>query len=224
VIGVVADVKFEGVAAETPQQVYLPAAQERTSDFAIIVRTAGPPEALQAPIENAIHDMNRDVPLFRVRTMAGILETSVGRERMSVLVLSVFAFAAVVLASIGVYGLVAHSVTERTHEIGVRMALGAAQADVVTLIVGQGLTMAAAGIAVGVAGALALAQSIKTLLFGVAPTDPATLVVASGVLLTVVMTARGARRSNRSSPRGVTAIARGVIHPAFDGMVCAPLE
>lgn len=189
VIGVVADVKFEGVAAETPQQVYLPAAQERTSDFAIIVRTAGPPEALQAPIETAIHDMNRDVPLFRVRTMAGILETSVGRERMSVLVLSVFAFAAVVLASIGVYGLVAHSVTERTHEIGVRMALGAAQADVVTLIVGQGLTMAAAGIAVGVAGALALAQSIKTLLFGVAPTDPATLVVASGVLLTVVMTA-----------------------------------
>jgi putative ABC transport system permease protein len=172
-----------------PLQVYLPAAQERTSDFAIVVRTAGPPEALQAPIERAVHDLNRDVPLFQVRTMARILEASVGRERLSVLVLSVFAFVGVVLASVGVYGLVAHAVTERTHEIGVRMALGAAPGDVVSLIVGQGLTMAVAGIAVGVAGALALAQSIKTLLFGVAPTDPVAFVVASAVLLTVVTTA-----------------------------------
>jgi ABC-type antimicrobial peptide transport system permease subunit len=177
------------VAAATPLQVYLPAAQERTSDFAIIVRSAGPPEALQAPIEKAVHDLNRDVPLFRVRTMARILETSVGRERMSLLVLGVFALVAVALASIGVYGLVAHAVTERRHEIGVRMALGAAHTDVVSLIVRQGLTMAIAGIAVGVAGALALAQSIKSLLFGVAPTDPATFVVASAVLLTVVTTA-----------------------------------
>jgi len=189
VIGVVADVKFEGVAAATPLQAYLPAAQEPTSDFAIIVRSAGPPEALQAPIEKAVHDLSRDVPLFRVRTMTYILESSVGRERMSLLVLGVFAVVAVVLASIGVYGLVAHAVTERRHEIGVRMALGAAYADVVSLIVYQGLTMGIAGIAVGVAGALTLARSIEALLFGVPLTDPATLVVASAVLLTVVTTA-----------------------------------
>lgn len=185
VVGVVADVKFEGVAAETPAQVYLPATQEPASDFAIVVRTAGPPESLQAPVDRVVHGTNRDVPLFHVRTMEHVLEASIGRERMSALVLGLFASVAILLAAIGVYGLVAHAVAERTHEIGIRMALGAARVEVASLIVGQGLIMASIGTAVGVAGAMALAHSIKALLFGVAPTDPASFGIASLGLLGV---------------------------------------
>jgi putative ABC transport system permease protein len=185
VIGVVGDVKFEGLAENTPLQVYMPLAQEPTPDLAIAVRTAVPPASVQASIETAIRAVDRDLPIFTVRTMERVIDTSVGRERMSVLVLSVFAFVALVLASVGLYGLVAHSVTERTHEIGVRMALGANPRDVIALVVGEGLSMAVAGVVVGLAGSLALAQSIRTLLFGVAPTDPPTFAAVTALLLGV---------------------------------------
>jgi ABC-type antimicrobial peptide transport system permease subunit len=135
--------------------------------------------------------------------MNDILDASTGRERLSVFVLGVFASVAILLAAIGVYGLVAHAVTERTHEIGIRMALGAAPFDVVSLIVGQGLMMTSVGTAAGVAGALALAQVIKTLLFGVAPTDPASFVMASIGLLSVatIACAFPAWRAARVDPR-----------------------
>ena len=183
VVGVVADVKFEGVASEAPAQVYLPATQEPMSDLAIVVRTVGAPATQEVPIDKAVHAVDRDIPLFQVRTMDDILKASIGRERMSVLVLGVFASVAILLAAIGVFGLAAHAVTERIHEIGIRMALGAARFEIVSLIVGQGLVMATVGTAVGVAAALALAQTIRTLLFGVGPTDPTSFGLATVGLL-----------------------------------------
>jgi predicted permease len=185
VVGVVADVKFEGLAEVTPLQVYMPAAQEPTSDYAIVVRSNAPPPALEAPVEAAVRALDPDVPVFTVRTMDRVIAASVGRERMSVVVLGLFAFVALTLASIGLYGLVAHGVTERTHEIGVRMALGAHRRHVVSLVIRQGLTMAIAGAAVGVVGALALSRSIRGLLFGVTPTDPLTFMTVIGMLLCV---------------------------------------
>jgi putative ABC transport system permease protein len=185
VVGVVADVRFEGIAEEAPLQIYMPLAQEPTSDVAVVVRSAGPPEALQPAVLAAIQAIDRDVPVFRARTMERMLETSIGRERMSALVLGVFAFVALVLASVGLYGLVAHSVTVRTHEIGVRMALGASRSDVMSLVVRQVLSMAIAGVAIGLGGSLALAQSIRTLLVGIAPTDPVTFAGVIAVLLGV---------------------------------------
>ena len=185
VIGVVGDVKFEGLAEAAPLQVYMPAAQEPASDFAIVVRTTVTPSSVQAPVESVMRGLDRDLPVFTIRTMDRVVEASIGRERMSVLVLGVFAFVALVLACVGLYGLVSHSVTERTHEIGVRMALGADRRHVVSLVIRQGLAMTIVGVAAGLAGALALGRSISSLLFGVAPTDLPTLSVVIALLVGV---------------------------------------
>jgi len=189
VVGVVADVKLEGLSELTPLQVYMPYAQSPTSDLAFVVRTAVDPASLQPAVEAAVHALDRDLPVFSVRTMDRVLEASIARERMAVLVLMVFAVVALTLASVGLYGVVAHGVTERTHEIGVRIALGAERRHVLGLVVRQGLSMAVLGTAIGVAGAIALSRWIEGLLFGVTATDPATIVAVVAMLLTVALVA-----------------------------------
>ena len=189
IVGVVADVKFEGVSERTPMQVYMPMTQETPRDAAIVIRASGTPGSLQAPVEAIVHAIDRDLAIYAVRTMDRLIETSIARERMGVLVLTVFALLALTLASVGLYGVVAHGVTERTHEIGVRMALGADTRRVLTLVVGQGLTTVFAGLAIGVAAALALARTMQGLLFGVAATDPATFAAVVAMLLAVGLVA-----------------------------------
>ena len=134
--------------------------------------------------------------------MDRVVETSVARERMSMIVLVMFAGVALTLASIGLYGVIAHGVTERTHEIGVRLALGAERHHVLGLIVRQALTMAVAGTAIGVLGAFALSRTMQGLLFGVKATDPLTLVAVVATLLTVTLIAcyLPARRAMRVDP------------------------
>jgi putative ABC transport system permease protein len=189
IVGVVADVKFEGVSERTPMQVYMPMTQETPRDVAIVVRSRGPAESLQAPVEAIVRSIDRDLPIYAVRTMERVIETSMARERMGVLVLTVFAVLAVTLASVGLYGVVAHGVTERTHEIGVRMALGADTTDVVKLVVGQGVIAAVAGLTIGVGAALAFARTMQGLLFGVTATDPVTFGGVVAVLLGVALVA-----------------------------------
>ena len=189
VVGVVADVKLNGVAAETPMQAYLPLPQEPPESMAIVARTQGDPAAAGPAIEAAMQQLNKDLPLFQIRTMDDVLGTSLARQRMSMLVFVIFALVALTLASIGLYGVVAHGVTERMHEIGVRIALGAEQWHVVGKIVRQGLSMALVGTAIGVAGAIALSRWIQSLLFGVTATDPATLAAVVTVLLAVAVVA-----------------------------------
>ena len=185
VVGVAADVKYEGVAEPTPLQIYMPIAQETPRDVAIVVNTEGPPSAVQRAAERVVHDVDADVPVYSVRTTDEMLASSMGRERMAALVLTVFATVALVLASVGLYGVVAHGVTERTHEIGVRMALGAERRHVLGLVVRQGLSMAVVGAAIGVGAALAVSRWIQALLFGVTATDPATLAAVVTMLLAV---------------------------------------
>jgi len=189
VVGVVADVKFNGLTAETPLQVYLPIDQEPVRDLALVARTSDDPASLLPTVESLVHDLDRDLPLFGKRTMDQILESSMARERMSMIVFMVFAAVALALASIGLYGVVAHGVTERTHEIGVRMALGADPRHVLSLIVGQGLVTTIAGIAVGLVGALALSRTIEGLLFGIESTDPATFAAVVALLFVIALTA-----------------------------------
>ena len=185
VVGVVGDVKFEGLTAETPMQVYLPLPQQPMRSIAVIVRTAAEPVAVTHAIEDVVRGIDKDLPLYSVRTMDEMLDASIARQRMSMVVFVVFAGVALVLASIGLYGVVAHGVTERTHEIGVRMALGAERRHVLALVVRQGLSMAVLGTVVGLAAALALSRSIESLLFRVAPTDPATFAAVIVMLLGV---------------------------------------
>jgi putative ABC transport system permease protein len=189
IVGVVADVKFEGVTVETPMQVYLPLTQESARGLAIIARTPAEPAAMTATIQAAVHQLDKDLPLYAVRTMDQVLDTSMARERMSMLILIVFATVALTLASVGLYGVVAHGVTERTHEIGVRMALGAEPRHVLGLVVRQGLSMALIGTAIGVAGAMALSRTVQGLLFGVTATDPATFAAVIAMLLGVALVA-----------------------------------
>jgi putative ABC transport system permease protein len=202
VVGVVADLKFEGLTEAAPMQVYLPMQQEPPHDFAIAVRTFSDPESARSALEAAVHAIDRNIPTYSARTMDRILETSTAQERMSALVLAVFAIVALVLASVGLYGIVAHGVTERTHEIGVRMALGAGARQVLALVVGQGLATTAAGVAIGLAGAFALSRAIKGLLFNVTATDPMTLAAVVSLLMLVALVAcyLPARRATRVDP------------------------
>jgi putative ABC transport system permease protein len=189
VVGVVGDVKFNGVTADTPIQAYLPLAHEPSRSLAIVVRTAGDPAALGPALEGVVQQLNKDLPLFQIRTMDDMLGTSIARQRMSMLVFVVFAVVALTLASVGLYGVVAHGVTERTHEIGVRIALGAEQRHVLGLVMRQGLSMALVGTAIGVAGSVALSRWIQGLLFGVTATDPITMGAVVATLLAVALVA-----------------------------------
>lgn len=189
VVGIVADVKFNGITSETPLQVYLPLVQESARSVAIVVRSATEPASLTPSLEGIIRSLDKDLPLFQVRTMDEMLDGSIARERMSMLVFAVFAVVALMLASIGLYGVVAHGVTERTHEIGVRMALGADARHVLGLVVGQGISMALVGTVIGVVAALALSRWMQALLFGITATDPVTIAVVVATLLAVAAAA-----------------------------------
>ena len=184
VVGVVADVKFEGLTEDTTMQVYMPFAQDPPGDFTVLVRTAVAPGSIVSAVEGVIASMSHDMPVSEVKTMVELVDGSIARQRMALIVLTVFALVALTLASTGLYGLVAHSVTERTHEIGVRMALGADRGDVVRLVIRHGLSMTLAGIVVGVAGAAALSTSLHGLVFGIEPMDPLTF--ASVVVMLLV--------------------------------------
>jgi len=202
VVGVVNDVRFDGVTEAIPMQVYLPMGQEPSDGPALVVRTAGPPAAARSGIEAAVHRLDADLPLYGAQTMDDMLASSFARQRMSMLVLVVFAVVALTLAAVGLYGVVSHGVTERTHEIGVRMALGAPERHVLALVVRQGLVTTLAGTAIGLAGALALSRSIQGLLFGVTATDPLTFTAVAAMLLgvTIVACYLPARRAARVDP------------------------
>jgi putative ABC transport system permease protein len=190
VVGVIADIKFQGLTEDTTmQQLYMPLAQNPPGDFTVALRTAVEPASMRSAVEAVVSSVSRDMPVSLMRTMQEVLDASIARQRMALIVLGVFALVALVLAASGLYGLVAHSVTERTHEIGVRMALGAERRDVIRLVIGHGLSMTIAGIVIGVGGAAALSKSLEGLVFGVQPTDPATFAGVSVMLLCVAAAA-----------------------------------
>jgi len=183
VIGIVADVKFNGLTNDTPLQAYLPLTQEPMRTLAIAARTAVDPGSVAPAIESVVHQMDKDMPVYLTRTMDDVLAASIALQRTSRIVFVTFAVVALVLAAVGLYGVVAQGVTERTHEIGVRMALGAQQRSVVSMVIQQGLSMAIVGSVIGIAGAIALSRWIQGLLFNVKATDPTTLTVVAAVLL-----------------------------------------
>jgi len=206
VVGVIRNVRFEGITERMTLQVYMPYAQNASSDIAVLVRTAVTPGSVRPTIEAVLASISGDMPVSAVRTMDDVLRTSIARQRMALLVLGVFAAIALILAGSGLYGLVTHSVTERTHEIGVRMALGAAAGDVVRIVVRQGLAMTALGIAIGVAGAAGLSETLRGLVFGVEPIDPITFggVVTMLILVSMLACWIPAWRATRIAP--VTAL------------------
>ncbi len=206
IVGVVRDVKTDGVDLPSDLQVYLPLAQESATSIALVARTDGNAAALSTAIETAIHEIDPNLPVYDVRTLDEVIGRGVGQQRLTMVFLLGFAALALVMAAVGVFGVTAYAVSQRTHELGVRMALGADRATVLRLVMREELAMCIVGIAVGVAGALALTSVLQTLLYGVAPRDPATLAFVSMVLLGVTSLAGylPARRATRIDP--VTAL------------------
>lgn len=189
IVGVVHDVKLQGVEADTPMQVYLPFAQEPLSYVALVARTTAPPSTVVKPLASAIHELNPSLPLFAVQTVDEMTRASIAQHRMTMVIFGGFAIIALVLASVGLYGVVSHGVSERTREVGVRMALGATPRQVLRLFVGQGVVTTAAGIVLGVGSALWLARLVSELLFNVSPTDPVTFAAVVTTLLVVSIAA-----------------------------------
>jgi len=200
IVGVVGDIKQEGVDRETSRQIFLPIVQQpRTTAFAI-ARTRGPVSS--SSIDTVIHDLDPTIPVFNDRTVDQVMREASSRRRIAMVVLSVFGGVAVLLAAIGLYGVIAQSVAQRRQEIGVRMALGATPGRVLRLFLKHGLIVAAAGIGCGVVAAVAAARSLASLVFGITVTDPATLATVAALLTVVTLLAclMPARSATRVDP------------------------
>ncbi|HEY2016950.1 MAG TPA: ABC transporter permease [Bryobacteraceae bacterium] len=202
VIGVVGDEKQDGMAVPVQPEVYVPFVQETQNGVAVVIRSAEDPSAVAAFAREQIRAVDKDLALTDVMTLRELVHGSVKEERFRTTLLSGFAGMALLLAAIGIYGVLAYLVTQRTREIGIRMALGAEQRQLLALIFRQGMAPVVLGVAIGLAGALASARLIRTLLFGVDTADPATYAVTTGILLAVAMCACyfPARRAARVDP------------------------
>jgi predicted permease len=207
IVGVAKDVKQGGVDQKTGTEIYFLAEQAAAAGFPqrnmnVVVRSSLPPASLRGVIEAAVRESDSSLPIIRYRGMDEVFAESVSRPRLVANLLGIFAGLALLLAALGTYGILSYMVTERRREIGIRMALGAAQTTVVQMIMGQGVAIAAAGLVVGLVGALALNRVMSTLLFGVAPTDPATFVVVAATIVGVATLAcfLPARRAAKVDP------------------------
>jgi putative ABC transport system permease protein len=202
IVGVVKDVRMNGLQGDPTLQAYLPARQLSQRSAIFVVRAEGNALALGRAIEAAIHEIDPNVPLFNVRTMDQVIDVSIGNERLTTVLMMGFAGLALLMAGIGVFGVTAYSVSQRTHELGIRMALGANRGSVLALVLRQEMAACLMGIAAGILGAFFLASLLESLLFGVTARDGATLLVAAIVLLAVTAIACliPAHRATRIDP------------------------
>jgi predicted lysophospholipase L1 biosynthesis ABC-type transport system permease subunit len=210
IIGVVGHVESYGLDGKgpvdsawyVPQAVSARVIPQFSTNVYVIARTQGDPLAFAAPLRKAVQSVDPLQPIFAVQTLQQAVEDSVGDRRLTLLLLDVFASLALLLASVGIYGVMSYSVTQRRREIGIRMALGAAQSVVLRSVVGQGARLALAGIAAGTVAALGLSRLLQGLLFRTSAADPLTYLLLAGLLgfLTVAATWLPALRASRVDP------------------------
>ena len=200
IIGIVGDIRHRALESTPSPAMYVPSNQAPWMN--IVLRMQGDPASLAGAVRNEVRALDPDQPVAMMRTMDQWMETAVAGPRYRTALLALFAFVALVLASTGIYGVMSYSVSQRTHEIGVRMALGARRMDVMKLVVRQGMTLVTVGVALGVLGAMALTRVMSTLLFGVTAKDPLTFVVVATLLTLVAFVAcyLPARRATKVDP------------------------
>ncbi|MEO8724576.1 MAG: ABC transporter permease [Acidobacteriaceae bacterium] len=192
IIGIVGDIKRRGITAEKAPEFYLPLSQCAVLSPTLVLRTAGDPTSLTGAVRAQVAALDKDVPLYQVRTMRDLVAASSAQPRFQTLLLTCFAVMALLLSAIGLYAVLSFMVVQRTNEIGVRMALGAQRNDVLTMVLRRGLTLAVAGLAIGLIVSFALTRLIATMLYGVKPFDPLTFAVVTCVLLVVSVIASSA--------------------------------
>jgi predicted permease len=202
IIGVVGDVHQLGLDTTPEPTVYWPHPELVMSGMTILVRTANDPLSIASAARSALQQLDPELPLAGVATMDQLLADSLSRSRFTMLLLGIFSAVALVLAAVGIYGLIAYSVTQRTQELGIRIALGAQRRDVLRLVLTQGTRLTLLGVALGILAALALSRLLATLLFGVSATDPLTIAAVAGLLAFVALLACfiPARRATRVDP------------------------
>jgi len=207
IVGIVGNVKHRGLDLEDRPEIYIPALQPLFADANIppmylVVRTKGEPDSVTALLRNEVAAIDRDQPLSSILTMQQRISESVAPRRFNMFLLSLFAGLAVLLASVGIYGIMAFSITQRTHEIGVRIALGARASDVFRMVLRNGFSLAVIGVLLGLAIAFATTRLLSSLLFGVSATDPWIFVIDAVLLIAVALVASymPARRATRIDP------------------------
>jgi putative ABC transport system permease protein len=202
IVGIVGDVKYDGLAQPAAPAFYLPFQQHPWRTQYVVLRTGVDPAAVVSAVREAIWSIDRELPVARVRTMDQLLATATSDSTFRTFVLTCFGMLGLVLAIVGVYGVMSYAVSQRAHEMGVRAALGAAPRDLVLLVLRDAGTLAAVGVALGLVGALAVTRGTEKLLFGVTPQDPGTFLSVAMVLAGVVLLASWipARRAGRVDP------------------------
>jgi putative ABC transport system permease protein len=202
IVGVVGHVRYRTLEAQSRVQLYWPYSQDPWPSVSLAVRTSLEPGSLANAIQREVLAIDPDLPIHAVRTMPELLADSVARRKFSMLLLAIFAGVALALAAVGIYGVISYMVTQRVHEMGIRMALGASQASVLRLVLSQSLYLTLCGILMGLAGSLLLTRLVASLLFNVRSTDPATLALVTGFLALVAILASllPAARATRVDP------------------------
>jgi putative ABC transport system permease protein len=202
VVGIVGDIKEEGLQEPNPPQIYLPYQQWPVQSMAVVLRTAVPPASISQAARRAVHDVDPNLPVSQVRTLEQIVSRSISQPRFYMTLLAAFAALALVLAAIGIFGVLSYAVAQRTREIGIRMALGAQESTVVRLVVREAMLLAAAGVTLGLIAAFFVSHSLEAFLFQTRPTDPLTFAGVATLLAVVALTASyiPARRATQVDP------------------------
>jgi putative ABC transport system permease protein len=202
IVGVVGDVRQESLTEDSRPEIFVPYRQFPHGYMTLFVRADSNPASLTAAVRNHILAVDSGQPVSNVKTLEQHIADSVAQPRLTSMLLGIFAALALILAAVGVYGVISYSVAGRTREIGIRMALGAGRGDVFKLVISQGMGLASAGIAIGVAGAALLTRFMQSLLYGVSATDPVTFVALSVLLGSVALVACyvPARRATKVDP------------------------
>lgn len=202
IVGIVGDTKPRSLESEPAAEMYMPFSQATQPFLALMIRTAGDPGSVASAVRGQVLEMDKNQPVYGIRTLDTILSESVATPRFRTLLMGIFAVVALILAAVGIYGVISYSVTQRTHEIGIRMALGATRGDVLRLVVGQGLTVALIGVTIGIIASIFLTRLLSNLLFSVSATDISTFVSASVLLMMVALLACyiPARRATKVDP------------------------
>jgi putative ABC transport system permease protein len=202
IVGVVGSIKHRALDADYRGTVYSPHSQWPLGNMFLVVHTTSEPQSMASMVRSAIQSVDKDQPVYRVRTMEDVFAESVAQKRFSMFLLGLFAAVALVLAAVGLYGVMSYGVSQRTHEIGIRMALGARGPDVLKMVLGQGMVLALIGTGLGLAGAFVLTRVMSSLLFGISSTDPLTFISVPLILAAVALLACyiPARRATKVDP------------------------
>jgi putative ABC transport system permease protein len=202
IVGVVGDMRRTGFDAEVRPETFLPHAQDADPRMTLVARTSADPEGMAGTIKGIVKELDGGQPVFNVKTADETLGEMKAQRRLNMMLFAVFAAIALLLAAVGIYGVISYSVTQRTHEFGIRIALGAKRSDVLRLVVGQGMVLSLVGVAIGLAASVALTRFMASLLYEVGAIDPVTFAIVAVALVGVALVACfvPARRATRVDP------------------------